>query len=84
MFSVSADVTIGHWTLERILRARMWSRSTYATTTPRALRIAGYLLLPTFAVPHCDIVLPAATPAAARDLLAQFGPALDNPYKRRR
>jgi hypothetical protein len=84
MFSVSVDAAFGNWTLEQILRTRMWSRSTYATTTPRRLRVAGHLLLPTFAVPHCDIVLPAATMAAAADLLAQFGPTLDNPYKRRR
>ena len=45
---------------------------------------AGYLLLPTFAVPHCDIVLPAATTGAARALLAHCGPTIDHPYKRRR
>lgn len=48
------------------------------------LRGAGYLLLPTFAVPHDDIVLEEASEVAARRLLAYFGPVLDNPYKRRR
>lgn len=84
MLSVSADLTIGVWTLDEILRTRLWSRSTYATTTAGTLRTHGDVLLPTFAEPHCDIVLPAATTAAARALLAHFGPALDNPYKRRR
>ena len=84
MFSLSADMTIANWTLEQILRTRIWSRSTYATATARTLRAAGYVLLPTFAVPHCDIVLPAATTGAATAILAHFGPALDNPYKRRR
>lgn len=84
MFSVSVDTTVGGWTVDQILRTRMWSRSTYATTIVSTLRRAGYLLLPTFAVPHTDIVLPSATLAAAMDLLAHFGPPLDNPYKRRR
>jgi len=84
MFSVSADLTIGAWTIEEILRTRLWSRSTYATTTVGTLRTHGYVSLPTFAAPHCDIVLPTATSAAARALLAHFGPTHDNPYKRRR
>ena len=55
MFSLSADMTIANWTLEQILRTRIWSRSTYAATT-----------------------------GSATAILAHFGPALDNPYKRRR
>ena len=80
MFSLSADMTIATWTLEQILRTRIWSRSTYATATARTLRTAGYVLLPTFAVPHCDLVLPVATTGAGTAILAHFGPALDNPY----
>ncbi|MBI1736787.1 MAG: hypothetical protein HYR51_16595 [Candidatus Rokubacteria bacterium] len=84
MISVSADLTVGGWTVEAILRERLWSRSRYATVPVGVLRSAGYLLLPTFAVPHYDIVLEEASEAAARRLLAHFGPVLDNPYKRRR
>lgn len=84
MISISADLTVGGWTLEAILRERIWSRSRYATVTAGVLRSAGYLLLPTFATPHYDVVLPEATEMAARALLAHFGPVLDNPYKRRR
>lgn len=84
MISMSADLTVGGWTLEAILRERIWSRSRYATVTAGVLRAAGYLLLPTFATPHYDVVLPEATEMAARALLAHFGVVLDNPYKRRR
>ena len=42
MFSLSADMTIANWTLEQILRTRIWSRSTYATATAKTtLRAAG-------------------------------------------
>lgn len=84
MISISADLTIHGWTLEAILRERLWSRSRYATATAGVLRIARYLLLPTFAVPHYDIVLAEASEVAARALLEHFGPVVDNPYRRRR
>ncbi len=45
MASVSVAATIGDWTLERILRERLWSRSTYATTVA-TVRQAGFELLP--------------------------------------
>jgi len=73
MASVSVDATIGDWTLEAILRDRLWSRTTYATTTVGALRRSGHDLLPTFGVPHYDLLLPAATLKAAGSLLATFG-----------
>ncbi len=84
MASVSVDATIGGWTLEAILRDRLWSRSTYATTTVGALRRSGHDLLPTFGAPHYDLLLPAATLEAAGSLLVRFGPAERNPYRRRR
>ena len=43
-----------------------------------------YELLPTFEVPHDDVVLPVATPEAASTLVALFGPAERNDYRRRR
>jgi len=84
MVSISADLTVGAWTVEAILRTRMGSRSKYATVTVGVLRAAGYPLLPTFAPPHYDIVLPEVSAPAARALLAHFGAVLDNPYRRRR
>ena len=84
MASVSVDATIGGWALEAILRDRLWSRSTYTTTTVGALRHSGRDLLPTFGAPHYSLLLPAATLEAASSLLATFGPAERNPYRRRR
>jgi hypothetical protein len=84
MASISVDATIGPWTVELILKERLWSRTSYATATVEKLRSAGHELLPTFDVPHYDVVLPAATSDAAGTLLSLFGPAERNPYRRRR
>jgi hypothetical protein len=84
MAAISVDATIAGWTLEAILRDRLWTRSSYAITTVRALRGAAFELLPTFDAPHYDVILPAATAEAAGTLLSLFGPAERNPYRRRR
>ena len=84
MASVSADGTVGEWTLERLLSARLWSRSSYATVEVGTIRSVGYELLATFALPHFDIVLPKASPVAAGSLLALFSAPERNPYRRRR
>ena len=82
--SISVDAVVGGWTLEAILRDRLWSRSSYATTTVGVLRAAGFEMLPTFQVPHYDVVLPAASPDEAGILLSLFSPAERNTYRRRR
>ena len=84
MPSVSVDATVGGWTVEAILGQRLWTRTSYAATTAGQLREAGYVLLPTFEVPHYDLLLPAATEDAAGTLLSLFGPAERNPFRRRR
>ena len=84
MFAISVDLVTEAWTLERILRERMWSRSRYATTTVGTLRTAGYELVPTSRAPHFSVVLTDATEAAAAALLDQFGPTVDNAFKQRR
>jgi hypothetical protein len=84
MPSVSVDATVGGWTVEAILKERLWSRTSYAATTAGRLRQAGYVLLPTFDVPHYDLLLPTTTEDAAGRLLSLFGPAERNPYRRRR
>jgi hypothetical protein len=84
MPSVSVDATVGGWTVDTILERRLWTRTSYAATTVARLRQAGYVLLPTFDVPHYDLLLPAASEAAASTLLSVFGPAERNPYRRRR
>jgi hypothetical protein len=83
MASVSVAATISGWPLDRILEERLWSRSTFATATVAALRLAGIELLATHRPPHFDIVLPEASPEHAGTLLAVFGPGKPNPYRRR-
>jgi hypothetical protein len=83
MTAISADLTLEGWSLTRILTERMASRRRYATSKAGALRAAGYELLATFARPHYSIVLPEATEQAARELLACFGPTLENPHRQR-
>jgi hypothetical protein len=82
--SISVDATVGEWTVDAILRERLWSRSSYAVATVEVLVAAGFELLPTFGAPHYDVVLPAATIEVASSLLSLFGPAQRNPYRRRR
>jgi hypothetical protein len=84
MPSISVDAAVGGWTVEAILRDRLWSRSSYATTTVGVLMDAGFELLPTFEVPHCDILLPAANRDEADTLVSLFGVAERNPFRRRR
>jgi hypothetical protein len=84
MCSVSVDVTVGGWTLDAILRDRLWSRSSYAACSVGVLSGAGYVLLATHRVPHYDVVLADAETETAATLLAVFGAAEVNPFKRRR
>ena len=41
-------------------------------------------MLPTFAVPHCSVILPAYTEEVARRLVEVFGPVRINPHHVRR
>lgn len=84
MSSISVYLTVAGWTLDSLLRDRLWSRSTFATCSYSDLVAADYLLLPTHDVPHYDIMIPASNEAAAGTLLAVFGESLRNPFKRRR
>jgi hypothetical protein len=59
MVATGVDLTIEGWSVERILRERMWSRSTSAMTTAGELRSAGCELGATSAAPHYSVVLPA-------------------------
>lgn len=84
MPSMSVDATVGGWTVESILQDRLWSRPSYATTTVGELVGAGYALLPTFEVPHFDVLLPAANRDEAGTLLSLLGAAERNAFRRRR
>jgi hypothetical protein len=73
MIAISVDLTIEGWTVERILRERMWSRSSYATTTVGELRAAGYELVATSSAPHYSVILPSASELVAAEFLSHFG-----------
>lgn len=83
MASISVAATVRDWTVDRILREMLWSRSTYATCTVGIVRDAGYELLATHRVPHYDIVLPSATLVSASTLLDLFSAGRPNPFRRR-
>ena len=83
--AVSGEITVGDWTAEAILSGpRMRTRLRYAEMTVEALVGGGFELLPTFAAPHCSVILPAYTEEAARRLLDAFGPVRINPHHVRR
>ncbi len=84
MYSVSVDATVDSWTLDAILRDRLWSRSTYAACPATVLHDAGYVLLATHRSPHYDIVVADGEPGTAAILLGVFGAVEVNPFKRRR
>ena len=77
-------MAIEGWSIERILRERMWSRSRYATTTVGQLRSAGYELVATSSAPHYSLILPEPSEAAAASFLEHFGPTLINDFKQRK
>ena len=82
MASISVAATGPRWPVDRILRERLWSRSTQLQPSAR-VRNAGYELLATHSKPHYDILLPSATIEAASTLLSLFGAGTTNPFRRR-
>jgi hypothetical protein len=83
MYSISVNLTVGGWDLDALLAGPLASRSTYATATVGALRTAGFELLPTFAAPHYDLLLPGSQYPDAARLRAVFSSPEPNPFKRR-
>jgi len=81
MASISVAATVAGWTLERILRERLRSRPTYATSSVGTVLDAGYELLATHRRPHYDIVLPSATIESASTLLSLFRADTTNPFR---
>ena len=77
MASVSVDGLVAGWTVELVLRERLWSRSQFATATVGGVRAAGFEVLPTHDAPHFDVVFVEATLAEAGRLLDVFGPPKD-------
>ncbi len=83
MYSVSVSLTVDGWDLAALLTGPLSSRTTFAASTARAVRGAGFGLLPTYDAPHYDVLLGSAEYRVAEALLAVFGPPEANPYKRR-
>jgi hypothetical protein len=80
---VSAEAVTDEWPLERLLAERLATRTTYATTTVAQVFEAGLVLLPTFDVPHYDVVLGAASPEEVSKLMSILSEPIRNPYRRK-
>ncbi|HEU5085129.1 MAG TPA: hypothetical protein VFU14_17440 [Acidimicrobiales bacterium] len=81
LVAVSAEITVGDWTVDAILAGpRLRTRSRYAETTAASLVGGGFGLLPSFAAPHYSVVLPAYDGAHAQRLLEVLGEVKRNPH----
>ena len=83
--SVSVDLVLPDWSLERILSTQLATYSRFATCSVADLVEAGFSVLATGAVPHADIVLPAVD-SLWTERLAEVLAVSDqrNPFKSRR
>jgi hypothetical protein len=83
--AVSGEATVGGRTLEELLTGpRLRTRRRYASALAQSLLEAGFLLLPSFGIPHYSIVLRAYSGDEVRRLLDVLGEARQNPYYGRR
>ncbi|HTT88465.1 MAG TPA: hypothetical protein VMF65_02865 [Acidimicrobiales bacterium] len=80
---ISAEAVTGEWSLERLLAEHLGTRTTYATTTVGQVVDAGLALLPTFAVPHYDVVLEDATPQEVARLMSILSEPVRNQFRRK-
>jgi len=83
MYSISVNLTVAGWDLDALLAGPLASRSTYARATVGVVRVAGFELLPTFASPHYDLLLPGGQYPDAERARALFSSPEPNPFKRR-
>lgn len=85
MSSVSVDLLMPTWPLERILAGQLITYSRYATCPIATLLSAGFEVLATGREPHADLLLPAVSIVEATRLSELFARNEErNPYKRRR
>ena len=68
---------------ERVLTEHLPTRTTYATTTVGAVADAGLGLLPTFGVPHYDVMLEDATAQEVAKLMSILSQPVRNPHRRK-
>ena len=81
MYSISVNLTVAGWDLDALLAGPLASRSTYATATVGAVRTAGFELLPTFAAPHYDLLLPGGQYPDAERARAVFSDSRAEPVQ---
>lgn len=79
---VSVEAVTPDWPIDRVLSEHLTTRTTYATTTVAEVVEAGLVLLPTFAVPHYDVVLEDASPQEVAKLMSILSEPMRNPHRR--
>ena len=85
MASLSVDLVLPDWPLNRILASQLATYSRYATVPVEDLAGQGFEVLATGRRPHADVVLPALGIVEAGRLTDLFaGREERNPFKRRR
>ena len=85
MASLSVDLVLPGWPLDKILAGQLATYTRYATRPVADLRRAGFEVLATGRAPHADVVLPSLTIVEAERLSELFASHEDrNPYKQRR
>jgi hypothetical protein len=85
MTSLSVDLVMAEWPLDRILEQQLATYTRYATSPVADLVAAGFDVLATGRPPHADVVLPALSIVETERLSRLFAPSeTRNPYKRRR
>jgi hypothetical protein len=85
MASLSVDLILPEWPLERILAQQLATYSRYAVCSVNDLQKAGFEVLATGRLPHADVVLPSLSIVEAERLSDLFAPhEARNPYKQRR
>jgi hypothetical protein len=78
--AVSAEVTVGPWDIDSILSGqRLRTRRSYAAALVNELVAAGFVLLPTFSVPHYSVALGSYTGREAERLIDVLGEIQLNP-----
>jgi hypothetical protein len=85
MTSLSVDLVLPGWPLDKILAGQLATHTRYATCSVANLRQAGFEVLATGRAPHADVVLPSLT-ILESDRLSQLFTEHEerNPYKQRR
>ena len=58
MASISVDLILPDWPIQRVLQERMVTRGRYSTCAVGEIEAAGFEVLATIARPHADVVLP--------------------------